>query len=170
MRSLHLFVYSFRRCHPSLLCRIHPLPRVPWMWKVKNRIMFYLHSTKMFMSCWIQVQRMDTVPFEVLSTWRQLFASMWQHLVDSCLLLRRPKEQKVIQNMTHPSIIFHTSDWGGIFLKKIGNIFLHYLVAFSSCDTRFEEEKWELSQLEYSGETQLLQRDFEMGKTYVDGF
>jgi len=54
------------------------------------------------------------------------------------------------------------------FFLKIGNIFLHYLVALSSCNTRFEGEKWELSQLEYSGEIQLLQKDFDMEKTYVD--
>ena len=38
--------------------------------------------------------------------------------VGICLLPRSPEEQKVIQNMTYPSIIFHNSDWGGIFLKK----------------------------------------------------
>ena len=38
--------------------------------------------------------------------------------VDSYLLPRSPEEQKVIQNMTYPSIIFHNSDWGGNFLKK----------------------------------------------------
>ena len=50
------------------------------------------------------------------------------------------------------------------FFEKIGNIFLQYLVALSSCNTRFREEKWELSQLEYSGEMQLLQKHFDMEK------
>ena len=54
------------------------------------------------------------------------------------------------------------------FFDKIGNIFLHHLVALSSCNTRIEGEKWELSQLEYSGEMQVLQKDFDMEKTYVD--
>ena len=88
--------------------------------------------------------------------------------VDGYLLPRSTKEQKVIRNMTYPSIIFHISDWGRNFLQKIGNIFPHYVVALSSCNTRFEKEKWELSQLGYSGEMQLLQKDFDMEKTYVD--
>ena len=54
------------------------------------------------------------------------------------------------------------------FFEKIRNIFLHYLVALSNCNTRFREEKWELSQLEYSGEMQLLQKHFDIEKTYVD--
>ena len=33
---------QLQRCHPSSRCRIHPLPRVPWTWKIKNCIMFYL--------------------------------------------------------------------------------------------------------------------------------
>ena len=57
---------------------------------------------------------------------------------------------------------------GRKFFEKIGNIFLHYRVTLSSCNTRFEEEKWELSQLGYSGEMQLLQSDFDMEKTYMD--
>ena len=84
--------------------------------------------------------------------------------VDGYLLSRSTKEQKVIRNMTCPSIIFHTSEWGRNFLKKIGHVFLYYVVALSSCNTRFEEEKWELSQLGYSGEMQLLQKDFDMAK------
>ena len=50
------------------------------------------------------------------------------------------------------------------FFEKIRNIFLHYLVALSSCNKKFEGEKWELSQLEYSGEMQLLQKEFNMEK------
>ena len=88
--------------------------------------------------------------------------------VDSCLLPRSPEEQKVIQNMAYPSIIFHNSDWAGIFLKKSKIYFYIIWKLWVSCNTRFEEEKWELSQLEYSGEMKLLQKDFEMEKTYVD--
>jgi len=62
----------------------------------------------------------------------------------------------------------HTSDWGGNFFEKVIYISLHHLLALSSCNTRFEGEKWELSQLEYSGEMQLLQKDFDMEKMYVD--
>ena len=57
---------------------------------------------------------------------------------------------------------------GRKFFEKIGNIFLQHLVALSSCNTRFKGETWELSQLEYSGEMQLLQKDFDMKKAYVD--
>jgi len=48
---------------------------------------------------------MNTVPFEALGTWGQLFASMWPTVVDGCLLLRSPEEKIVIRNMTCASII-----------------------------------------------------------------
>ena len=54
------------------------------------------------------------------------------------------------------------------FFEKIGNMFLHHLVALSSCNTSFQGEKWQLWQLEYSGKMQLLQKHFDMEKTYVD--
>ena len=90
--------------------------------------------------------------------------------VDSCLLPRSPEEQKVIQNMTYPSIIFRNSDWGGNFSKKSEIYFYITWQLWVSCNTRFEEEKWELSQLEYSGEMKHLQKDDDMEKTYVDDF
>ena len=61
---------------------------------------------------------MDTVPFESLLTWKQLFASMLQHVCWQVFLPQSLKEEKVICNMTCPSIIFCMSDWGRIFLKK----------------------------------------------------
>ena len=54
------------------------------------------------------------------------------------------------------------------FFQKIRNIILHHLVALSGCNTRFEGKKWELSQLEYSGEMQLFQKNCDMEKTYVN--
>ena len=169
MRSLHLFVYSFRRCHPILLCRIHPLPRVPWMWKVKNRIMFYLHSTKMFMSHYSSAKN----GYHAFWGSEHMEATICIYVATPCWqLFVTHKTQRTKGHPKHDSPIHHLPHlWlRRNFFEKIGNIFLHYLVAFSSCDTRFEEEKWELSQLEYSGKMQLLQRYFDMEKTYVDVF
>ena len=72
-----------------------------------------------------------------------------------------PGHDLSIHHLPHPWL-----RW--IFFEKIGNIFLHHLVALSSCNTKLDQEKWELSQLVYSGEMQLLQKDFDMEKTYVD--
>ena len=48
-----------------------------------------------------------------------LWSILWEAtFVDAYLLPRSTKEQKVIRNMTCPSIIFRTSDWGGNFSKK----------------------------------------------------
>ena len=68
--------------------------------------------------------------------------------------------------LVHPSFPHLWLRWK--LFEKIRNIFLHHLAALSSCNTRFKGEKWELSQLEYSGEMQLFQKDFDMKKTYVD--
>ena len=50
------------------------------MWKMK----IWLCSACRVLKClWfykMQVQRMDTVPFEALGTWKQLFVSVWQRL------------------------------------------------------------------------------------------
>ena len=84
------------------------------------------------------------------------------------------KPQRTKGHPKHDLAIHHLPHlWIRLWLRQnsfenIGNIFLHYLVALSSCNTRFREEKWELSQLEYSGEMQLLQKHFDMKKTYVD--
>ena len=68
--------------------------------------------------------------------------------------------------LSHPSSPHLWLRWK--FFEKIGNMFLHHLVALSSCNTRFEGEKWKLSQLKYSGEMQLFQKDFDKEKTSVD--
>ena len=79
--------------------------------------------------------------------------------VDGYLLPRRghPKHDLAIHHLPHLWLRRN-------FSENIGNIFLYYLVALSSCNTRFREEKWELSQLGDSGEMQLLQKDFDMAK------
>ena len=59
--------------------------------------------------------------------------------------------------LVHPSSPHLWLTWK--FFQKIWNIFLHHLVALSSCITRFEGEKWETSQLEHSGEMQLFQKN-----------
>ena len=58
--------------------------------------------------------------------------------------------------LVHPSSPHLWLRWK--FFEKIRNICLHHLAALSSCNTRFEGEKWELSQLEHSGELQLFQK------------
>ena len=80
------------------------------------------------------------------------------------------KPQKTEGHLKHDFTIHHLPHlWlRRNFFENIGNIFLHYLVALSSCNTRFREEKWELSQLKYSGEMQLLQKHFDMEK-YICG-
>ena len=67
-------------CHPSSLCGVHPLARMPWTRKMKNwacstfRLLECLCFIKYKCKGWI------TVHFQDLSTWGQLFVSMWQHL------------------------------------------------------------------------------------------
>ena len=68
--------------------------------------------------------------------------------------------------LSHPSSPHLWLRWK--FFEKIRNMFLHHLVALRSCNTRFEGEKWKLSQLKYSGEMQLFQKDFDKEKTSVD--
>ena len=64
--------------------------------------------------------------------------------------------------LVHPSFPHLWLRWK--FFEKIRNVFLHHLAALSSCNMRFEGAKWELSQLEYSGEMQLFQKDSGMEK------
>ena len=135
-------------------------------------------------SCWNEVQNTYCM-IQTNSNWRNMksitpiyewhppkhtfmILSLWSYLC--WWLFVTLKHQRSEGHPKHDLPIHHLPHlwlrW--IFFGKIRNIFLHYLVALGSCNTRFEEEKWELSQLEYSGGIQLLQKDFDMEKTYVD--
>ena len=135
-------------------------------------------------SCWIQVQNTYYM-IETNCNWRNMKSVpsiMWMtpskvHFYGSLLrsylcwwLFVTYQPQGTKGHPKHDLSIHHLPHlWlGWNFFEKIENIFLHHLVALSSCNTRFEGEKWELSQLEYSGEIQLLQKDINLEKTYVD--
>ena len=104
----------------------------------------------------------DTLP----NVFSWFFAQKLALLMVVCYLEALKNQRSSETWLVHPSFAHLWSRWK--FLEKIGNIFLYHLVGLSSCDTRFEGEKWELSQLEYYGEMQLFQKDFDMKKTYVD--
>ena len=229
LRSLHLFVYSFESViQVHYIASIHLRGRHECeKWKIRLCSTCRVLNVYGFMK--MQVQRMDTVPFEALGTWKQLFVSVWQRLWQrhpAGTWAIHPKtcwiEVQNIYNMTQTSC-----NWGNMnllasiiwmtpskcifsrfscwklplltficylealknrtssgtwlvhpssphlwlrwkFFQKIRSIFPHHLVALSSCNTRFEGEKWELSELKYSGEMQLFQKDFDMKKIYVN--
>jgi len=74
--------------------------------------------------------------FEDLGTWGNYLYLCGNAFVDGCLLPSKG-------HLEHDLHIHHLPHlrlrW--LFFEKIGNIFLHHLVALSSCNTRFEGEK-----------------------------
>ena len=80
LRSLHLFVYSFQSViQGNYVTSIH-------LWgcheceKWQNRLSSTCRVLKCLCFYEMQVWRIDTMPFEALGTWKQLFVSVWQHL------------------------------------------------------------------------------------------
>jgi len=134
--------------------------------------------------CWIEVQNssyitqtnynlrnMKLIPSIIWMTPLQSILS-WFSFQETTLLmvicwLEAPKRKSSSGTwLVPPSSLHLWLRWK--FFEKVANICLHHLVILSNCNTRFRGEKRELLQLEYSGEMQVLQKDFDTEKTYVD--
>ena len=144
---------TWKLSHPSKHC---------WIWNTK--VILYDKSKLELRKCELNTINglKDTLP----NVFSWFFAQKPALLMVVCYLEALKNKRSSETWLVHPSFPHLWSRRK--FLEKIGNIFLYHLVGLSSCNTRFEGEKWESSQLEYSGGMQLFQKDFDMKKTYVD--
>ena len=134
-------------CHPTGTQAIHP--KSCWI-EVQN--IYYMTQT----SCnWGNVNLIASITLSKVYFHDFLIGNYLCWCLFVTLKPRRtkghPEHDFAIHHLPHLQLRWN-------FFEKIGNIFLHYLVALSSCNTRFEKEKWELSQLEYSGECSFWRR------------
>ena len=115
---LHMFVYTFKG-----VILVHDVPSIHFRGRhecEKWKIRLWSTCRVLKCSCLIKCKCKELI-LCLLRFWAH--GAYYLHvcgntLVDRCLLPRSPKEQKVIRDMTCPSIIFRTSDGGGIFLRK----------------------------------------------------